>query len=386
VPNTQSKEVNLTKRVQTSKGLRYCPVILAPNGRIKSDLVLVNGQPERHPEGAYYLEWRENGRRVRLSVGKDAADAGARRQRKEAELNALNNGVTVVPENCDNGHRSLAAAVAEFLDETKLTKKPKTLAAYTTALNYFRESCPKLYIEDIDRRDLLKFSAFLRDEKEQAPRSVYNKFENVMMFLKANGIRGLVGKNDWPRYTEEEPEIYEPEELKKLFSVCDPEERLWYEFFLMTGMREQEVMYTYWSDINFVHATVRVSHKPDRGWTPKAYTEREIPMPVKLEKSLRGRKAKANKTCGLVFPTTGCRPKLDFLDCLKDAAKRAGLEKENFWLHKFRATFATRCLWAGVDLRTVQSWLGHSDIESTMRYLKPSRSRQTREKVNEIFA
>ena len=53
----------------------------------------------------------------------------------------------------------------------------------------------------------------------------------------------LLGKNDWPRYTEEEPEIYEQEELNKLFAKCDPEERLWYEFFLMTGMREQEVMF-----------------------------------------------------------------------------------------------------------------------------------------------
>ncbi len=59
------------------------------------------------------------------------------------------------------------------------------------------------------------------------------------------------------------------------------------EFFLMTGMREQEVMYTYWSDINFAQATVRVSHKPDRGWTPKAYKEREIPIPSKLVKSLK---------------------------------------------------------------------------------------------------
>ena len=45
---------------------------------------VVNGQPEKHPEGAYYLEWREHGRRVRLSVGKDAQDAAARRQRKQA--------------------------------------------------------------------------------------------------------------------------------------------------------------------------------------------------------------------------------------------------------------------------------------------------------------
>jgi predicted Ser/Thr protein kinase len=45
-----------------------------------------------------YLEWRENGRRVRLSVRKDPADASARRLRKEAELNAINNGLAVIPE------------------------------------------------------------------------------------------------------------------------------------------------------------------------------------------------------------------------------------------------------------------------------------------------
>src|SRR3954454_16810545 len=137
---TQSREVNLTKRVQTPRGTRYCPVVLASNGRIRPDVVLVNGRPERHSEGSYYLEWRENGRRVRLSVGKDAQDAAVRRQRKEAELNALNNGVSIVPEN-GNGHRSVARAVARFLEETELTKKPKTFAAYRTALNYFTESC-----------------------------------------------------------------------------------------------------------------------------------------------------------------------------------------------------------------------------------------------------
>src|ERR1700732_2971839 len=378
-----NREVNLTKLVQTSKGPRYCPVVWAANGRIRADVVTVNGQPERHTEGAYYLEWRAGPKRVRLSVGKDAVDAENRRKRKAAELNATNEGAALVPE---AGQRSVAAAVADFLDETKLTKKPKTLAAYSTALGYFVESCHKLNLEEIERKDLLKFSAFLRDEKDQAPRSVYNKFENVMTFLKAQGIRGLVGKNDWPRFTEEEPEIYEKEELDKLFAKCDAEERLWYEFFLMTGMREQEVMYTYWSDVNFTASTVGVSHKPDRGWTPKAYKEREIPIPAKLVKSLKARKAKADKTCGLVFPTAGCKPKLDFLDCLKTCAERAELAKEGFWLHKFRATFATRCLWAGVDLRTVQQWLGHSDMESTMRYLKPSRSQHTRDKVNEIFA
>jgi integrase len=380
-----NRVVKLTKRVQTSKGLRYCPVVLAANGRVKPDWVKVKGNQERHPEGAYYIEWCVGSKRVRLSAGKDAANASAERQRKESELNAVNNGAAIVPRTGD-GHRSVAAAVADYLDETKLTKKPKTLAAYTTALSYFTESCHKLNLEEIDRKDLLKFCAFLRDDKEQAPRSCWNKFATVMSFLKAQGIRGLAGKNDWPRYTEEEPEIYETEELDKLFAKCDAEERLWFEFFMMTGEREQEVMYTYWSDVNFAACTVKVSHKPDAGWTPKAYKEREIPIPTKLVKSLKAWKAKASKDCAFVFPTGGCRPKLDFLDCLKAVATRAKLDADGFWLHKFRSTFATRNLWAGVDLRTVQQWLGHSDMESTMRYLKPSRSQETREKVNVVWA
>jgi integrase/recombinase XerD len=378
-----NKEVNLTKRVLTDAGLRYCPVVLSSNGRVKQDYVYIDGKPSQHPEGNYYIEWREGNRRRRLSVGSDASEAHTQRLRKEAELNARNHGVDVTPE--ANGRRTLFSAIADYKTDIAV-KKPKTIAAYTTALDYFAQSCKKTFLDEMSRGDMLAYIVFLRNIKRQSPRSQHNKFGHIMTFLKASGIRGLVKKNDWPAFTEEEPEIYEREELDTLFAVCDDEERLWFEFFLMTGMREQETMYCYWRDINFAGSTVRVTHKPDRGWTPKAYKEREIPIPDKLVASLRARKAKSDKKCNLVFPTAGCKPKLDFLDCLKAVAKRAKLKPEDFWLHKFRATFATWSLWAGVDLRTVQQWLGHSDMESTMRYLKPSRSKETRAKVNAIFA
>jgi len=394
-----NREVNLTKRIRLADGTtRFCPVVLSTNGRVKPDHVIVDEKEERHTEGNYYLDWYEGSKRVRLSVGKNAQDAAAARLRKEAELNARNHGVAVLAEGAQNGKRSLQGAIDEFLEDTKAAKKPKTLAAYTKSLEYFTESCPKLYIEDVTRRDMLKFSAFLRDEKELAARTVRNKFENVMSFLKGQGIRGLVGKNDWPRFVQEEPEIYEKEELTKFFAACDTEERLWFEFFLMTGMREQEVMHTSWKDIKFAAAVVKMSHKPELNWTPKAYKEREIPVPAKLMQSLKKPQAKSNG-CPLVFPTSGCKPKFDFLDCLKAVVKRASLNCgqcdgckgksqwcEHWFLHKFRATFATWALWGGTDLRTVQLWLGHNDIESTMRYLKPSRSEQTHAKVNEIFA
>jgi hypothetical protein len=78
--------------------------VLSANGRIRPDWVLVNGREERHPEGAYYLEWRQGTKRIRLSIGTDAATATARRLQKEAEINATNNGVAIVPQNGNNGH------------------------------------------------------------------------------------------------------------------------------------------------------------------------------------------------------------------------------------------------------------------------------------------
>jgi integrase/recombinase XerD len=352
-----NKTVAILKRVQIDGGPKYCPTIETSNGKIRADVVLVKGREERHPEGSFYISWYDGPKQTRIAVGKEVSGALVARDRKRAELEAKNHGVEIVEKN-GGGNPSLAYAVEQFLEETKLTGKPKTLSAYTTALNYFTESCHKVNIADIERRDLLKFSAFLRDQKDQASRGVYNKFEIVMAFLKSNKIRGLVGKNDWPRYTEEEPETYEDDELDTLFAACDAEERLWYEFFLMTGMREQEAMYTYWTDLNIAHATVRVTHKRDRGWTPKAYKEREIPIPEQLLQSLKTRKANANKTCNLIFPTAGCKPKLDFLDCLKAVVKRTGLDESHFWLHKFRATFATRHLQSGIDLRDLapENW------------------------------
>jgi integrase/recombinase XerD len=131
---------------------------------------------------------------------------------------------------------------------------------------------------------------------------------------------------------------------------------------------------------------VTVRYKPEFGFSPKAYKGREVPIPDSLVKSLKKLKATVDPTyCPLVFPTSAGRPKLDFLDACKAIAERAKLNAEHFWLHKFRATFATWALWNGIDLRTVQQWMGHTDLGSTLRYLKPNRSATIRDKVNAMF-
>jgi len=53
-----------------------------------------------------------------------------------------------------------------------------------------------------------------------------------------------------------------------------------------------------------------------------------------------------------------------------------------WFLHKFRHTYATRHLQDGIDIRTLQQWMGHRDIASTMVYLKGVRNRDIQARLN----
>lgn len=378
--------VNLTKRVSTPEGLRYCPALVADNGRVRPDWVWVDGHEERHPEGAYYIDYTDgNGKRIRTSVGKAAKEAQTHRLRKEAELRALAQGLNIVSED-GVPKRSIILAAASFLEEIQLTKEEKTHEGYEIALRYFQESCEKRNLEDIERIDLLKFSAFLKNKKKLSPRTVHNKFACVLTFLNAHGLPKLIGKHDRPRYVSEEVEIYEQDELDRLYKVCTPYHATLYKFLLMTGLREQEAMYCAWNDVNLNASTVNMRWKRQYGFEPKAYREREVPIPTKLVDLLREFRPKDVKGTALLFCTASGRPDTHMLRALKRNAIHSGQEPDRFWLHKFRATFATMHLAAGVDLRTVQAWLGHTNLESTIRYLKPARGEAVREKVNGTFA
>ena len=56
--------------------------------------------------------------------------------------------------------------------------------------------------------------------------------------------------------------------------------------FLLTGFREQEVMYLFWKDLSPQLRTVRVTAKADLGFFPKRSEEREVPVPAELAELL----------------------------------------------------------------------------------------------------
>jgi integrase/recombinase XerD len=73
----------------------------------------------------------------------------------------------------------------------------------------------------------------------------------VLTFLQAQGVPKLIGKNDHPRFIEQEVSIYEKEDLSKLHAVCSPYHSTLYDFLLMSGFREQEAMYVTWNNVRF---------------------------------------------------------------------------------------------------------------------------------------
>ena len=98
--NANIGRVNLTKYVRVgsdnSGKWRFCPVARAGNGRVRPDHVLVDGRPELHKEGAYYIEWYVDGKRHRESVGKNPTEAWAAAERKVQVLRNEKLGIEVV--------------------------------------------------------------------------------------------------------------------------------------------------------------------------------------------------------------------------------------------------------------------------------------------------
>jgi site-specific recombinase XerD len=129
-----------------------------------------------------------------------------------------------------------------------------------------------------------------------------------------------------------------------------------------------------------------VTAKPQFGFTPKDFEEREVRLSDDLTAKLKQRKF--TSTTDLIFPNPSGKPDGHFLRKIKKMAVRAGMDPNNVGLHIFRKTFATLQHRNGVDARTIQRMLGHSDLATTLAYLEPEnvRSEGMAAKVNETFA
>jgi integrase len=112
--------------------------------------------------------------------------------------------------------------------------------------------------------------------------------------------------------------------------------------------------------------------------TPKSHRVRSVPLSDQAIGALDALSRRDHFTGpeDLVFCTVvGAHLNDDNVrDTFYDALDRAELghlrEKDDpIVFHDLRHTFGTQCAARGIDLRRIQAWMGHADIQTTMRYL-----------------
>jgi integrase len=163
-------------------------------------------------------------------------------------------------------------------------------------------------------------------------------------------------------------DFFSREEATKLIAAArDADERALLLFALDTGARAGEQLALEWGDIDWHNKLVVFRRSSTRGEVgpTKSGRERKVPLTERLGEALRRTKHLRGK---LVFCRADGKPFTlwQLHERLWSACRRAGL-REIRW-HDLRHSFASQLVSAGVPLRQVQDWLGHSTMTMTMRY------------------
>lgn len=271
--------VKVMIRAKVDGEYRYLPVVQNSNGRIKPNMALVRGVPQK-VNGSYYLRFTEGGRRRWKLVKGGAAEAAAAVPKTEVALRAKALGVVEKSSLFDTPSKriKLPDAIAEYKAEIKEHKSPRTYLNYARALDLFAKGCHKTYVDEVGRDCLMAFAASLK-KNGNGERTVFNRFSYVYTFLKRYGKAGIVRKNDWPKFEEIEAEIYSEEDVKKMLATCETvAERALLLFASGTGFRHGEISHTEVEDIDFTEGTVQTRSKPKWKFKTKDHEQRVIPV------------------------------------------------------------------------------------------------------------
>ncbi len=363
--------VNILRRVKTSKG--WANVALKRN--TKKRIQWPSG-------GRFLIEWRENGKRLRASAGETPAEALEAQKRKRLELDAKDSGLELSGFDTKDESLPLQKAVENFLKDIKTFRKPLTHQKYEYVLELFAEhAAPKSDARLVSLEDIKKFLAWRKSKGLDPGTTLYTDRVILHNFFNKLGIDNPV--RHVPRLPKfrKRPVAYPDAELQKFFAQCDDWERAFFSLVLATGLRRGELQTLHWSDLDLAHRRVHVRAKPQYAFLPKDWEERTVPFSKEVAEILRRHPHVPN--CPLVFPSPKSHLNYRFLhERCKEIATRAELDPAEWHLHRFRDTAATRWLRAGIDVRTVQEWLGHESLATTQKYLEPSK--ETEKQLEEM--
>src|SRR6185437_8366579 len=145
----------------------------------------------------------------------------------------------------------------------------------------------------------------------------------------------------------------------------------------------------------------KVTEHLEIGYRPKDKEEGSVPIPDLLVERLHERRKRYPRT-RLIFGTPNGKRDGHMLRTIKELALRAGANCcecvnkkgqsciehpvcKHIILHRLRKTFATTLHHNGLPAQTIQRYLRHSDLATTLAYLADKPNEDVRRTINATF-
>lgn len=391
------KSVTLIIRYKDADGVwQRSPAARGMNGRVKPGHALVDGKAMPVSQGLYQIRYFKDRKLKYVSAGRNAAEADAQRARIERQTAvraaAADAGLVVEP---DEDRKTLSSSAADYIADAEQRGASEAASQARLVCAEFQAVVKRTYVHEVTRQDILAFHVALRKRGCQ-DRTVANKDARLRSWLRFAGVDNVILPPK-PKYEAELPTIYSPDQISSLFGSADDQYMTVLMMLALTcGLRDQELIHLEWLDVDLRAKVLLVRSKIKHGFKVKDSEQRELPLTDELIAGLIDWRDK-RMGFSLVLGTKSDKPNYKLLRALKRMAKRAGLncghcdgckgrqgECQEWNLHRFRRTYATTLLRNGVDLATVQKLMGHSDLASTMRYLRPATGEALQSKVSTI--
>jgi integrase len=164
--------------------------------------------------------------------------------------------------------------------------------------------------------------------------------------------------------------IASPDEATRLLLALQAEDRALWATALYAGLRLGELRALDWSHVDLAAGTISVtrSYDPKVGFVePKSRAgTRRVPVASMLRELLVDHKLLTNRDGGLVFGSADERPFTPSSINVRASRswQRAGLEP--IGLHECRHTCASYFIAAGINAKTLSTFLGHASITTTL--------------------
>ncbi len=273
---------------------------------------------------------------------------------------------------------TVADAAAEWLRyaEHDPACKPSTLTDYRHTVDRLLRDLGSDRLEDVTPELLERWKTTLTVSNRTVAKYLVVPHGIFRRAMKVWGLpRNPLLEVERPRFrVSDDLDAFSPEEVWALVRAAGSEQdSALYLTAAFTGLRMGELLALQWRNVDYAGDAIRVRRSYNvhgRVGSPKSGKVRSVPMVPDVAHRLAALSGRESFTEpeDLVFPGElgGFQDASSIRVRYRAAQDRAGLRHLRF--HDLRHTFGTLAV-RRAEVPAVQAWMGHSDIQTTMRYV-----------------